>query len=201
MTPDERVEKLLNRAGQTISDLPRSFAGGPEAYGEEARKNALCAAWSWYLPAVISAGDAVDFMQNRRNETVMAQYILHLTDVIDRMETALENVCGERDYLLKTVSLQEPRVLTLDEIVNLIGVPRWAEYKVAIPGTNDVMVQAGWVMVIDEQLINREYDEHFVTFADEFGTHKYHVGAYKKGWRCWSSRPTEEQSEAAPWNT
>lgn len=29
------------------------------------------------------------------------QYILHLTDVIDRMETALENVCGERDYLLK----------------------------------------------------------------------------------------------------
>lgn len=26
-------------------------------------------------------------------------YILHLTDIIDRMETALENVCGERDYL------------------------------------------------------------------------------------------------------
>lgn len=99
MTPDERIEALLNRAGQTISDLPRSFAGGPEAYGEEARKNALCAAWSWYLPAVISAGDAVDLMQNRRNETVMAQYILHLTDIIDRMETALENVCGERDYL------------------------------------------------------------------------------------------------------
>ena len=99
MTPDERIEALLNRAGQTISDLPQSFAGGPEAYGEDARKNALCAAWSWYLPAVISAGDAVDFMQNRRNETVMAQYILHLTDVIDRIETALENVCGERDYL------------------------------------------------------------------------------------------------------
>ena len=99
MTPDERIEKLLNRAGQTISDLPRSFAGGPEAYGDEPRKNALCAAWSWYLPAVISAGEAMDYIQNRRNETVMDQYILQLTDVIDRMETALENVCGERDYL------------------------------------------------------------------------------------------------------
>ena len=108
MTPDERIEKLLNKAGQTISDLPRSFAGGPEAYGEEARKNALCAAWSWYLPAVISAGDAVDFMQNRRNETVMAQYILHLTDIIDRMETALENVCGEHDYLVWALKKNYP---------------------------------------------------------------------------------------------
>ena len=28
-------------------------------------------------------------------------YILHLTDVIDRMETALENVFGERDWLVR----------------------------------------------------------------------------------------------------
>ena len=29
-----------------------------------------------------------------------ASYILHLTDIIDRMETRLVNVTGERDYLL-----------------------------------------------------------------------------------------------------
>lgn len=32
-------------------------------------------------------------------------YILHLTDVIDRMEWALENVCGERDYLRQTAGV------------------------------------------------------------------------------------------------
>ena len=79
MTPDERLEALLNRAGQTISDLP-----SPIDYTIEQEELAMEA--------------AADFCGG------LEAYILHLTDVIDRMETALENVCGERDYLLKTVS-------------------------------------------------------------------------------------------------
>ena len=35
-------------------------------------------------------------------------YILHLTDVIDRLETALENVCGERDYLVWALKKDYP---------------------------------------------------------------------------------------------
>ena len=26
------------------------------------------------------------------------------------------------------------------------------------------------------------------------------LGAYNKTWRCWTSRPTDEQMEATPWN-
>lgn len=78
MTCDERIEALLNRAGQTISDLPKR-------YEQEHRNTAFDAADHF--------GGSLCMTQN------FEDYILHLTDVIDRMETALENVCGERDYL------------------------------------------------------------------------------------------------------
>lgn len=93
MTPDERIEKLLNRAGQTISDLPRVNGIGMP-YGVDR-----------YEPLLKEASDFMQFNAPSGFEVFnVIQYALHLTDVIDRMETALENVCGERDYLLKTQS-------------------------------------------------------------------------------------------------
>lgn len=96
MTPDERIEKLLNRAGQTISDLPRKQGESVSEpyYGEDCQK-ANGTAWRWYL----NVDTDMDDYDSTRSKYVLKQYILHLTDVIDRMETALENVCGERDYL------------------------------------------------------------------------------------------------------
>lgn len=79
MTCDERIEALLNRAGQTISDLPKR-------YEQEHRNTAFDAADHF--------GGSLCMTQN------FEDYILHLTDVIDRMETALGNVIGERDYLV-----------------------------------------------------------------------------------------------------
>lgn len=73
MTCDERLEKLLNRAGQTISDLP-----GPFGYTAKQEEDAMEAAADF-------GGDDV--------------LILHLTDVIDRLEWALDKVVRERDYL------------------------------------------------------------------------------------------------------
>ena len=79
MTCDERLEALLNRAGQTISDLPERY--DERLFNDVTR---VADAWSkWTSPCP------------------RAEYILHLTDVIDRMETAMENVIGERDWLLK----------------------------------------------------------------------------------------------------
>lgn len=82
MTADERLERLLNRAGQTISDLP-------DHYDEYAHNLAAREATQW--SGMISWRQYTD-------------YILHLTDVIDRMEWALENVIGERDYLEKRLA-------------------------------------------------------------------------------------------------
>lgn len=67
MTADERIEKLLNAFGQTISDLPTN-------YGRDHRLAALEASKAWNNTGAIYANN----------------YICHLADVIDRMEIALE---------------------------------------------------------------------------------------------------------------
>ena len=96
MTPDERLEALLNRAGQTISDLPRANGIGMP-YGVDR-----------YEPLLKAASDFIQFNAPAGFEVFnVLQYALHLTDVIDRMETALENVCGERDYLAKLIGKSE----------------------------------------------------------------------------------------------
>lgn len=96
MTADERLEALLNRAGQTISDLPKKgMMEVSEPYPLNALPKANGAAWNWYL----GIGTDMDDYDSTRSKMILKLYILHLTDIIDRMETALENVCGERDYL------------------------------------------------------------------------------------------------------
>ena len=89
---DERIEKTLNRAGQTISDLPNGYL--LNAGEAKAIQGVAC---RWFVDE-----DAPEGVALRNLVSIpLYQYILHLTDVIDRLETALENVCGERDYLLK----------------------------------------------------------------------------------------------------
>lgn len=90
MTPDERIEALLNRAGQTISDLPKSD-GKHLTYDRESRSSAEHGVFAYAKQS--GYVDVIDCLAMHQD------YILHLTDIIDRMETALENVCGERDYL------------------------------------------------------------------------------------------------------
>lgn len=94
MTADQRIEKLLNRAGQTISDLPKSD-GKHFTYNLGPRQEAEHAVFAFERTS--GCADIIDCLSMHQD------YILHLTDIIDRMETALENVCGERDYLRHVV--------------------------------------------------------------------------------------------------
>ena len=77
MTADERIERLLNRFGQTIADLPKA-KGSWHAYRQEHLDSAFFATMRWH--------------GNRCLGTIMdcEDYICHLCDVIDRMETALD---------------------------------------------------------------------------------------------------------------
>ena len=89
MTCDERLEKLLNKAGQTISDLPKSD-GKHLTYTLGARELAEREVFAFAKQDVYM--DIIDCL------AVHQDYILHLTDVIDRMEWALDTVLNERDY-------------------------------------------------------------------------------------------------------
>lgn len=95
MTCDERLEQLLNRAGQTISDLPKR-------YEQTARSGAFDAADQF--------GGSLSMTQN------FEDYILHLTDVIDRLEWALENLLNLKDRHVHIVSnVDAPEGLTQEQ--------------------------------------------------------------------------------------
>ena len=87
---------------------------------------------------------------------------------------------------LELLQTQEPRVMTLDEVQVSID-PVWLEGGMA-GGT--------WAMMP----FTREYSIEFV--ADGVCTvyPAFAIGEYGKTWRCWTSRPTDEQREAIPWN-
>lgn len=79
MTADERIEALLNRFGQTISDLPKPDKG-KFAYLAPHRGFVEIAVNEWCRHDV----DLMLLIDKYRD------YICHLADVIDRMEVALE---------------------------------------------------------------------------------------------------------------
>lgn len=93
MTCDERLEKLLNKAGQTISDLPK-----PDDY---------------YYAYDVNISEISRLVENTVREFCRLKvnyatgiqayhdYILHLADVIDRLEWALDKAVRERDYMKK----------------------------------------------------------------------------------------------------
>ena len=84
---------------------------------------------------------------------------------------------------------QQPRVMTLEELDDLRGRGRavWFEDRDAFAKCQDVF------------------------FVCASGIHAYFKGetysmlkmvdGYEKSWRCWTSRPTDEQKGATPWET
>ena len=84
MNADERIEKLLNRFGQTISDLPKPTTE-LYAYESSTRLKASCTARNWE--------------NGKHVYSTYYDYICHLTDVIDRMETALETATNTMSCL------------------------------------------------------------------------------------------------------
>lgn len=72
MTTDERIEELLNKAGQTIMDLPLFYSAEERQQAKAAVRERMSSR------LFVSATDYQDM-------------VLHLTDVIDRLEWALSN--------------------------------------------------------------------------------------------------------------
>ena len=88
MTFDERLAAL----GVDLSDLPKTY--------EDAHTwNALSAAFAWDVMA-----------DEKRGEGILAAYVLHLVDIIDRMETRIVNLTLERDSLKECM-----KYMTYDE--------------------------------------------------------------------------------------
>ena len=93
MTFEQRMAEL----GVDLSDMPKNLAGGPEPYPLSMLSKANGAAWDWYL----DIGSDMENYDSTRSKMVLKLYILHLTDIIDRMETRIVNLTGDVDYLVE----------------------------------------------------------------------------------------------------
>ena len=86
-------------------------------------------------------------------------------------------------YALYPVKAQEPRVMTLDEVKQAKGRDVWLELSVNV-------ITAATIEGCGTGGICTRYESLKYT--------QYCVKPY--GWRCWTSRPTEEEREKVKWN-
>ena len=86
---------------------------------------------------------------------------------------------------LSLLKAQEPMVMALEEIQE--GKPYWLEMR----------------CIASEYAIcklNDNGDSAFLDFAVQYGDKTLESNGYGKTWRCWTSRPTDEQREAVKWD-
>lgn len=145
MTCDERIEALLNRAGQTISDLPKKdgFAAS-EPYPLSALSKANGAAWNWYL----GMGEDMDDYDSTYSKMILKLYILHLTDIIDRLEWALENQVTLHENLMHVIGnadipdgvSYDQFCLVVDSIYKAVQTAQegWENYEDGVPKDGSV---------------------------------------------------------------
>ena len=116
--------------------------------------------------------------------------VLHLQDM--QYMACFQNITANGvpigsiiDDIIALLKAQEPRVMTLEEVEQSIK-PVWIEGGV-VGGTWGMAHKI--LTTIIEFIANGGYTI-FPGFAIE---------EYGKTWRCWTSRPTDEQREAVKW--
>ena len=94
------------------------------------------------------------------------------------------NLLIDRDALT-LLKAQEPRVMDFDDVVG--GDECWLEAINGACGYADCYACTGTGEV---QVFRCNFDNPQYIMASD----------YLKTWRCWTSRPTDEQRKATPWN-
>ena len=92
---------------------------------------------------------------------------------------------------LELLKAQEPRVMTLDEIIAAApGTVVWLEdYDKTDVIAGLVKKVYIYTKVIDFLIVNEKVNDEVTADLD----------TYSKGWRCWTSRPDDKQREAVKW--
>lgn len=117
-----------------------------------------------------------------------AEYIKLLKSSRDEWQKIAQKAIAKLKALSKA---QEPRVMTLEEVLENareIGFPCWVEDHI-----EDIVGAFLFPAVVTS-------DDTYVQYTGN----AYYEGAiyhwaYNKRLRCWTSRPTDEQREAIPW--
>lgn len=96
------------------------------------------------------------------------------------------------DKAIEALTAQEPRVMTLEEVENAIDTVVWVD-RPTVKNESELfgLIQAysRKFKFIQIKHIEMNMGEHTL----------YPYETYGKEWRCWTSRPTDEQREAVKW--
>ena len=101
------------------------------------------------------------------------------------------NLCADTLALLKA---QEPRVMMLEDIRDVLKRPVWKETKSAHKD-----LYTGWVIAYDIQTGQGITGERLGMCEPSGRVGWYRLDDYGRTWRCWTSRPSDEQRKEIPW--
>ena len=99
------------------------------------------------------------------------------------------------DDAIALLKAQEPRVLTLEELAAAQKTPVWRETKRAHKDLYN-----GWMLAYDIQRGQGITGTRQGMTEPNGRIGWYKLDDYGKTWRCWTSRPTDEQREAVKWD-
>jgi hypothetical protein len=98
------------------------------------------------------------------------------------------------DRAIALLKAQEPRVMTLAELWHMEHKPVYLERKNSRLYTTEPSI-----VLKTERSYIPSLGESYILMRENKIHDKYWACDYNKTWRCWTSRPTDEQREAAPW--
>lgn len=117
------------------------------------------------------------------NTLVPQQLVL---DAIALLKAQEEKVVNLTTKIAELTTSQEPRVMTLEEVTEDCPDVVWFDDR-------------HFVRVFAALPKNENY-HGWVKFIWRDGCERHdHIDGYGKEWRCWSSRPTDEQREKVKW--
>ena len=94
--------------------------------------------------------------------------------------------------LFDALKAQEPRVMTLEEVENALDSVAWVDRPLFDNLSSEYALIDSYSRKL--QIVELRYP-----FCDKDYRERADYATYGKTWRCWTSRPTDEQREATPW--
>ncbi len=98
------------------------------------------------------------------------------------------------DDILDLLKAQEPRVMTLTELWYMEHKPVYLERK-----NSRLYMTEPSIVLKTERCYIPSLGDSYILMRENKNRDKYWACDYNKTWRCWTSRPTEEQREAVKW--
>ncbi len=98
------------------------------------------------------------------------------------------------DALIALLKAQEPRVMNVTEVSACeVGTVLWVEERQGVTWNL-------FPLEIETNSIHPDTGTAYLFFITYHGLKKFECEEYNQVWRCWTSRPTDEQRKAVKWH-